>query len=100
MRAIAGKRIVTGQESSWRRKWDRLLALLLAAIVLVPSVAMAVGKSDGALDLRLVAAQGRTGVLRYVADRYYISGPADDAKVESVATGFELKFVGSIPAPG
>jgi hypothetical protein len=100
MRAIAGMRIVTGHGSSWRRKWDGVLVLLLAAIIFVPSVAMAGGKSDGPLTLRLVAEQGQTGVLRYVADRYYVSGPAWDAKVESVATGFELRFVGSIPSPG
>ena len=100
MRAIAGMRIVTGQGSSWRGKWGRVLVLLLAAMVFMPSVAMAGGRSDGPLTLRLVAEEGQTGVLRYVADRYYVSGRADDAKVESVATGFELSFVGSIPSAG
>ena len=100
MRAIAGMRIVTGHGSSWRGKWGRVLVLLLAAVVFMPSVAMARGKSDGPLTLRLIAEQGQTGVLRYVADRYYVSGPAEDAEVESVATGFELSFVATIPSPG
>jgi hypothetical protein len=99
MRAIAGRRIVTSHGSSWRRKWGRVFMLLLAAMVLIPSLAMAGGKSDGPLTLRLIAEQGQTGILRYVADQYYVSGPAEDAKVESVTTGFELSFVGSIPSP-
>ncbi|MHB8876386.1 MAG: hypothetical protein ACYC8T_22055 [Myxococcaceae bacterium] len=69
-------------------------------MVFLPAVAMARGQADDPLVLRLVAEQGQTGVLRYVADRYYVSGPAEGAKVDSVATGFELRFVGSVPSPG
>ncbi|MGR8953230.1 MAG: hypothetical protein ACU83V_12580 [Gammaproteobacteria bacterium] len=100
MRAIAGRRIVTGHGSSWRRNWDPVLLLLLAAMLCMPSAAMAGGRSDGPLTLQLIAEQEQTGILRYAADRHYVSGPASDARIESAVTGFELSFVGSIPSPG
>ncbi len=97
MRVIADMHIIAGDGSSGRKR-GRVSVLLLAAMVFMPLVA--VSKSDNPLTLRLVAQEGQTGILRYVADRYYVSGPGEDAKVESVATGFEFSFIASIPSPG